>query len=218
VAFSSDGRLLASGSYDKTVRLWDPATGMLEQTLKGHLDSIHSVAFSPDGRLLASGSSDKTVRLWDPATGALGQTLKGHLNSVHSVAFSPDGQLLASGSYDKTVRLWDSATGALEHTLEGLSDWVTKLEFSQDGSSLSTNLGSFKIQSRRGKPIVNSHNMKPEISIQHSYWIALNGKQVLWLPPEARPSCLAIKSNTLALGHASGRISFIGFRDAIHVN
>jgi WD40 repeat protein len=109
VAFSSDG-LLASGSDDKTVRLWDPATGALVQTLGGHSNSVNAVAFSPDGRLLASGSDDKTVRLWDPATGVLVQMLKGHSNSVNAVAFSPDGRLLASGSADKTVRLWDPAS------------------------------------------------------------------------------------------------------------
>ncbi|KAL4867481.1 hypothetical protein BDV12DRAFT_186654 [Aspergillus spectabilis] len=184
VAFSPDGRLLA----------W-----------------VHSVAFSPDGRLLASGSQDKTVRLWDTATGGLQQTLEGHSDSVESVAFSPDGRLLVSGSWDKTVRLWDTATGGLQQTLI-IKGTVTELQFSQDGSYISTNLGSLNIQSRCGNNLPNSPKTHSDILINGPDWISVNGREVLWLPPEARPSCSAIKANTLALGHASGRISFIGFR------
>jgi len=91
VAFSPDGQLLASSGKDKTVRLWDPATGENRRTLTGHTASVEDVAFSPDGRLLASCGYDKTVRLWDPATGENLRTLTGYTYMVRGVAFSPRG-------------------------------------------------------------------------------------------------------------------------------
>ena len=97
---SPNGRRLASGSDDKTVKLWDVVTGRELRTLTGHSDIVGSVIFSPDGRWLASGSVDKTVKLWDVSTGRQFRTLTGHSDIVRSVAFSPDGRWLASGSVD----------------------------------------------------------------------------------------------------------------------
>jgi WD40 repeat protein len=106
IAWSPDGRCLASGGDDHTIRLWDPATGACTHTLSGHILTVDTIAWSPDGRCLASSSWDKTIRLWDPASGACTQTLSSHGLNLHSIIWSPDGRWLASGSEDETIRLW----------------------------------------------------------------------------------------------------------------
>ncbi|RYP77860.1 hypothetical protein DL771_000957 [Monosporascus sp. 5C6A] len=137
VAFSHDSKLLASGSSDDTVRLWDTATGQLRQTFEGHQNDVTSVAFSHDSKLLASGSDDNTVRVWDTATGQLRQTLEGHQNAVNSIAFSHDSKLLASGSDDNTVRIWDTATGQLQQTFGG-QPYINSIAFSHDSKLLAS--------------------------------------------------------------------------------
>jgi WD40 repeat protein len=138
VAFSPDGKTMASGSQDNTVRLWDAATGEERQKLEGHDDWVWAVAFSPDGKTVASGSFDKTVRLWDAAIGEERQKLEGHDSYVRAVAFSPDGKTVASGSQDNTVRLWDAATGEERQKLEGHDDWVRAVAFSPDGKTVAS--------------------------------------------------------------------------------
>ncbi|WP_292738205.1 caspase family protein [Nostoc sp. JL31] len=138
VAFSPDGKTIASGSYDTSVKLWNAATGKEITTFKGHSDEVNSVAFSPDGKTIASASSDNTVKLWDAAKGKPISTLKGHSDGVGGVAFSPDGKTIASGSYDTSVKLWNAATGKEITTFKGHSDEVNSVAFSPDGKTIAS--------------------------------------------------------------------------------
>ncbi|MBO3462317.1 serine/threonine protein kinase [Aetokthonos hydrillicola Thurmond2011] len=138
IAFSPDSKILASGSYDSTIKLWNLGTGEQIRTLQGHSKSVYSVAISPDGKILASGSADNTIKLWNLATGGQIRTLQGHSSEVNSVAFSPDGKTLASGSDDNTVKLWNLATGEPIRTLQGHSGSVRSVAFSPDGKILAS--------------------------------------------------------------------------------
>ncbi|MGW0435094.1 Hsp70 family protein [Micromonospora sp. NPDC003197] len=137
VAFSPDGKTLATASNDNTVRLRDAGTGATKVVITGHTDSVFDVAFSPDGRTLASASGDDTVRLWDVRTGGFAGILT-HTGFVSTVAFSPDGKTLASAGSDRTIQLWDVTTGKSTATLTGHDGVVDGVAFSPDGKTLAS--------------------------------------------------------------------------------
>lgn len=135
LAYSANGALIASGSRDNTVRLWNARTGQ-EVGSSGSIDYLTSLAFSPDGKSLASGSGDKQVRLWNALTGVMEHILTGHTGGVKAVVYSSDGALLASGGKDGKALIWNAHTGVLLQTLTSPGGAVNALAFSADKTLL----------------------------------------------------------------------------------
>ncbi|MFE1744556.1 NB-ARC domain-containing protein [Coleofasciculus sp. H7-2] len=138
VAFSPNGKLLATAGETGEIHLWQVADMKPLLTCKTHLRWILSIAFSPDGQILASSSDDRTVKLWDVRDGKCLRTLEGHSSWVWSIAFSPDGQILASSSDDRTIKLWDVHTGEVLKICRGHASLVRSVTFSPDGRTLAT--------------------------------------------------------------------------------
>ena len=138
IAFSPDGQLIVTVSYDRTAKLWNPLTGKPLHTLQGHDHFIREAIFSPNSKLIATASRDNTAKLWNTQTEKCLRTLEGHTDGLYSVAFSPDGQLIATASGDGTAKVWDVQTGECLHTLQGHTAAVRSVAFSPDGSMIVT--------------------------------------------------------------------------------
>ena len=140
VAWSPDGKLIASGSYDRLVKLWDAATGKEWKNLQDHIDAVFAVAFSPDGKHLASASQDRTVKIWEVASGKRLYTLSDALDGLTGLAYSPTGDQLAAAGYDKTIYVWDlqADEGHLAESLIADEDSLLALVWSPDGKTIVT--------------------------------------------------------------------------------
>ncbi|MBE9213908.1 pentapeptide repeat-containing protein [Plectonema cf. radiosum LEGE 06105] len=137
IAFTPDGKILASGSHDSTIKLWKVETGQCLQTITGHTSNIQSLAFNRDGTILASGSNDKTVRLWNMSTGQC-LILQGHTNNLCFVSFHPFDEKLITASTDNTVRLWNIQTGECLQIFHISINWLLAIAISHDGKTLVT--------------------------------------------------------------------------------
>jgi hypothetical protein len=141
MAFSPDGKTLATAGYDRSIKLWDVASPKDPRlTLKDHSDAVYAVAWHKDGKLLASGAADRAVKVWDAATGTRLYTLGDATDWVYAVAWSPDGKHLAAGGVDKSVRVWAATAdgGTLEHAAFAHTAAVVKLLYAPDGKTLVT--------------------------------------------------------------------------------
>ncbi|BAB72396.1 protein kinase domain-containing protein [Anabaena sp. FACHB-709] len=141
LAISPNGQIIASCGSDRTIKIWQLATGEDISSLKGHSRKVNAVVFSPDGKTLVSGGDDNTIKIWNLKTGKVIRTITGHSDAVHTLAISPNGKTLVSGSDDNTVKVWNLNTGRLINTLTGHTFWVRSVAISPDGVNIAS--GSF---------------------------------------------------------------------------
>jgi WD40 repeat protein len=211
VAFSSDGRFMASGSADKSVKLWEADSGKSIKAIMRHPSAIMCVSFSPDSNILAAGAEDGTITLWDLNYRERIRTLRGHRNRVWSVRFSPDGTILVSGSADGNIKFWDMGFGKEIRFIEGSAEALHSLYFSPDGEYLAGSFadGSIKVWSVESG--AETLSLKEDSGSVNSVCFSHDGKAIA---SGARSGMVRIWDA------ASGKelMSFSGYKGTIGIN
>lgn len=214
--YSCDSCLLAVGGGDGTVLIWNVAAGTCQQALEDHEDEVQALAFSPSvarAAVLASGSRDLTIRVWDAGTGHCHAVLSGHRSSITSLAFSSDARRLGSGSPDKEVRIWDTDTKSCLITMRA-SDFLIEMKFTPDDKGIVTRYGSYPLpsvtESTAGPVEVSCQ--ETGISFRGESWLALDGKDWLWLPAQCRNGVKRLQGDKVAVGCQTGEVVLLGLR------
>ncbi len=210
VAFSPNNKQFVTTSLDETLKLWDVSTGAVLKTLSLKPHYADAVAFSPDGSRLAFGLNNNLIRVLNISTGDVMQMGRGHEAHISAVAVSSNNKQLASASVDNTIKLWDTFSGQVLHSLEVDSSRIETLSFSSDQTVLHTDKGPFRI--------TFSPNGAATLGIDPSggmyvrgQWLSRGNQNMLWLPPEYRPTRTAVWGDIVALGHDAGRVSIFEF-------
>jgi WD40 repeat protein len=201
---------LASASWDTTVKILDADSGECLHALKGHSEFVDLVAFSHDSTRLASASLENIVKIWDANNGTCLQTLEGYSNRVRYVAFSHDTTKLGSATDDKTVKLWDASSEACLQTLN-IDKTLLSLSLDSTDCFLHSEIGSIAIHGPgTSSEIVVVEPARPQYRgtslSSDSIWIKYDGRNMLWIPSEYRPSCFAVCGNRVGMGVGTDRV------------
>ena len=199
MAWSPDGRWIASPSSDRKIIIWDAESGDATSTFTGHTDTVFSTAWAPDGQILASGAEDGTIRIWNVSDGQVIQTLREHTSWVNCVAWQNNGRMLASGSENSTILLWDTDNWKVLRELTQLEGNINSIAWSPDGRMLASASGDRMIRvwdAETGKVL--------KTLAGHTHW----GFSLAWLPDGQR----------LASGSLDGTVRIWNVQEGVQIN